>query len=737
MENILQGVAVGNFVDRTSNYTLDKGHKNQYCDYSRIVRNSKSAIPSKKLLIIFDQYQVASGNNGDLFTVNSYTSERYSKDIPFVNGIPASDILDYRPRVKEFTSTTTSPFAFTSREFESTNPFIITPNESSLLGFNYYLGRIDKLIIGQDQGVEIIRGVSAENPVLPAINSDAMEIAQIILPPYLYDVKDAEIRLRDNRRFTMRDIGALEKRIENLETLTSLSALELDTKSFQVKDADGLNRFKTGFVVNDFKNRDFIDFNPEGGSKCDVDVDNKELYSAVDFWSMNPELALNTGIDVRNADSNSNLELLDPNCKKTGDLITLDYEEVDWIENPQATTTENVNPFNVIAFHGLVVLDPPSDNWTRTIYVNNERRESTGARWIENSNIVSDTRTRGASTTSVSRDRRRRSTTTTTSTRVTRRVERSFTNTLVGPSEEKDFVESTKISSNADPFMRSRNVTFYASGLKPLTKHYHFLDSGIPDVVPKLVEIEMSSGTFSIFEDVKVEINGTEIGLIRSQEPNHKFGDESRPEFAAGLGSPSVLVEKYIIDPYDRTRPAPSATYSATSRLFNVDVTGLANNEKYFGYLVKGAKLTGKSSGAVATVTSTTLFADNWGDIVGSFFFRNANKTPKPPTLFTSGTKTFKITSTVDGTIPLPSDLPLASSASGAYLGTGIVLTQTNNVVQVRNPPRPPLRENEITVSTSTEVTRSVRVAQPVRRRGGWGRVKKRRAKKKAAKRDP
>ena len=169
--------------------------------------------------------------------------------------------------------------------------------------------------------------------------------------------------------------------------------------------------------------------------------------------------------------------------------------------------------------------------------------------------------------------------------------------------------------------MRSRNVSFAASGLKPLTRHYHFLDSGVPDIVPKLIEIEMASGTFSVFEDVKVEINGSQIGLIRSQSPNHKFGDESRPEFGAGLGAPASVVEKYSIDPFDRTRPAPSETYSATSRIFNVDVVGLANNEKYFGYVVKGAKLTGASSGAVATVSSINLFSDNWGDIIGAFFF--------------------------------------------------------------------------------------------------------------------
>ena len=38
----------------------------------------------------------------------------------------------------------------------------------------------------------------------------------------------------------------------------------------------------------------------------------------------------------------------------------------------------------------------------------------------------------------------------------------------------------------------------------------------------------------------------------------------------------------------------------------------------------------------------------------------------------------------------------------GTYLGTGTVLTQQNNVVQVRNPPRPPQRENEVEVRTST-----------------------------------
>ena len=74
-----------------------------------------------------------------------------------------------------------------------------------------------------------------------------MNIATIQLPPYLYHPDDAKITIEDNVRFTMKDIGKLEDRIANLETTTSLSLLELDTKTLQIQDADGLSRFKTGF----------------------------------------------------------------------------------------------------------------------------------------------------------------------------------------------------------------------------------------------------------------------------------------------------------------------------------------------------------------------------------------------------------------------------------------------------------------------------------------------------------
>ena len=718
VEAILQGTIAGNFVDRTNNYTLDKGHKAQYCDFSKIVRKAKVGVPSKKLLVIFDQYQVASGNSGDFYSVNSYTKERYSNDIPLIDGNRATDVIDLRPRVKPINNVPgeaheVSPFSFAAREFVSTNPYVVTPNESSILGYSYYLSRIDKIVINQYEEVKLVKGEPAEEPAPPTEQGNSMEIAEISLPPYLFDtVKSPNIKMFENKRFTMRDIGALEKRIENLELTTTLSALELNAQSLQVRDADGLDRFKTGLVVNDFASRSFIDFRTETGSRCDVDIINKELVSATDFWSINPELALNPVIDIDAADLNSNLQLLDPNCKKTGDLITLNYTEVDWLTQPQATQVENVNPFNVIVFMGGIILDPPSDNWTRTIYTNNSRQESTGAQWAEvaNEEVVS------TNTEFVGREEladiddpnfgcyRRRIKIYNSTYATNQQIKTTYQNVLQGPGHEFDYVESIKITSKADPFMRSRNVFFNANGLRPNTRHYHYLDNGVPDIFPKLVEINMVSGTFSVFEDINIELNGSQIAFARTQKPNHKFGDASRPDVGAGLGSPSVLVETYTVDPFDTTRPAPSDTYSATSKLLNIDTISLANNEKYFGYIVKGAKIVGKSSGAVATVSSIDLFSDNWGDLLGAFFFRDANTTPKPPTLFATGKKTFRVTAAPEGTIPVPGSTDHASDASGTFTGTGTIQTQVQSNVSVRNPPPPSgTRPSEITTRTNLD----------------------------------
>ena len=711
---LVQDVTKGSYVDRTANYRLDKGHKHQFCDYSKIVRRAGSAVPSKQLYIVFDKFEVANNNAGDIFTVNSYSADRYTNDIPELpNGTRCGDVIDFRPRVATYdpASETRSPFSFKDRVYESTYRYVPTPNESSLFDYNFYLPRIDLVTLNRFGKAEVITGTPSEDPAPPILADDAMEIAQIRLPAYLYNtVRNPDILLRDNRRFTMRDIGKLEDRIDNLEEVTSLTMLELTAKTIAVTDQNGLDRFKSGFIVSDFRDKTLMD---PRYSTLDIAKQSATAIAPVDFFSMAADLAYDPGIDRTTADPSQNLKLLDPNIQKTGDILTLKYEEVEFLNQPHATNVENVNPFNVIVFVGAVVLDPASDNWVRTIYINDHRTDSTGAKWTQQANTTINvdrkTEVRSYRKGGGRGERIKKNVTTTTTTATTK-----YTPKLEGPSREFDYVEDVKVSGEADPWMRSRNVYFAANGLRPYTKHYHYLDAQQVDVIPKLVEVDMQSGTFQIYEHADIiDPSGKKIGVMRIQKPNHKFGDTSRPDIGAGLGSPAVLVEEYTVDPYDRSRPAPGDSYSPTSKLVNFGVRWLADPKApFYGYVTKGSRIIGKTSGAVATITNMDLISDNWGDLIANFFFRDPNANPKPPVRVKSGTKTVKITAVPPGVTPLPGSTVFGSEALGTYSGTGTIITQDTKRVSVRNPPKPQNRPTEQSVDVTVKASHRDPLAQ-------------------------
>ena len=135
--------------------------------------------------------------------------------------------------------------------------------------------------------------------------------------------------------------------------------------------------------------------------------------------------------------------------------------------------------------------------------------------------------------------------------------------------------------------MRSREVYFLANGLKPDTKHYHFLDSQQVDIIPKLVEIDMQSGTFQKYEKVDIFKGGKKIGHMKLKEPNNKFGNKVNK---IGINFPPAY-ETYDVNPYDKKGSAPPSNYSASSKLINFDLKKLANSEDFMDTLQKGVRL--------------------------------------------------------------------------------------------------------------------------------------------------
>jgi hypothetical protein len=663
----IESIIPGKYKDITNSYRLDKGQKDQYYDYSKIVRNKNTPEPSKQLLVVFDYYSIPSNDSGDVFTVLSYDKDRFTHDIPFIGprSVRSSDTLDFRPRVPIFTSDSSSPFDFSSRSLNPTR--ILSPNESSLLGYDYYLARIDKLYLDKNKKFILEKGISSNTPKAPDKNDAVMEIATIKLPPYLYNPANAVVTLKDNRRYTMRDIGLIEDRVENLERVTSLSLLEVNTQTLQIQDSDGNNRFKSGFFVDDFKNYSFIN---RGLSSIRVNTSTNEITPVTSRNSLKSQIAPESATTDENLDFSENFKLLDPNVVKTGKAVTLKYDSIGWIEQAFATTVENVNPFNVIVYSGDIKLSPEIDNWVRTVQLPDKNISVTlnSSRTLTNnltSNVsvtltpinteTSDTVNlpdifeQGNFTITVGSDQTQTSSTATNTTSAT-----STTESFDTVSNTDTTIRNVLISSSSESFMRSRNIQFSVSNIKPSTQFYQFLDgnSGV-DFIPKLIEITNTSGAFAVGETVIGTFGGANLISFRVATPNHKYGPYNAPSTT------------YTINPYIRTESIASG-YSQSSTVLNVDTVSLSEEAqgKYSGYLLKGMQLVGQTSRAVATVSDLRLISDNFGDLIGTFFLRDPNTIPTPTVRISTGTKTFKLSSssTNDPGLPGSSDTSFAET---------------------------------------------------------------------------
>ena len=153
-------------------------------------------------------------------------------------------------------------------------------------------------------------------------------------------------------RSTMKDIGKLENRIDNLEYYVTLSALEQNTTLFNVKDTDGLDRFKNGILVDSFTGHNV------------GDVYNKDYRVSMDMAAGEarpPFIQKAYKLNLDEADS-------DPDSyTKRGNLITCRVDsDVEFISQPIASKTVNVNPFSVFTYKGQVELTPTSDFWKDT-----------------------------------------------------------------------------------------------------------------------------------------------------------------------------------------------------------------------------------------------------------------------------------------------------------------------------------------------------------------------------------
>ena len=120
------------------------------------------------------------------------------------------------------------------------------PNTNWQADYSYYLPRVDRIFLSNEKKFGVNKGTPSLDAIPPSRLDGTMDLYTVYIPAYTFNSSDVTIQYIENKRYTMRDIGKLEKRINNLEYYTNLSLLEKETEELVIKDAAGLDRFKNG-----------------------------------------------------------------------------------------------------------------------------------------------------------------------------------------------------------------------------------------------------------------------------------------------------------------------------------------------------------------------------------------------------------------------------------------------------------------------------------------------------------
>jgi len=325
---------VSDGTDVTSYFTLNTGQTDTLYNHSSIVNSGGLTIASGDYLLVKLDYFAHDTSQGvGYFSVDSYpvddisvanTSAITTKEIPRYTS-PTSGILydlrdsiDIRPSVTLTANSVSTLTNISQNPAESTTLATVTgglhympPNSYMLADLSYYLSRKDLVTLNSRGDYKVIRGVPSKFPITPTAPDDSMTLSKIEVSPFpslttsiaqAYGRQDLSITLKkiENKRYTMRDIGVLENRINNLEYYVTLSLLEKDTKDLVVLDGNGLDRFKNGILVDSFTGHNI-------GNVYDVDykiaIDPSLGEARPQFFLNNVELFFNAAVSSNYARS--------------------------------------------------------------------------------------------------------------------------------------------------------------------------------------------------------------------------------------------------------------------------------------------------------------------------------------------------------------------------------------------------------------------------------------------------
>jgi hypothetical protein len=265
--------------DVTSWFDLNNGQTDTVYDLASIAKNNAETITGLWLIVKLDFFYHSSSSG--FYSVKSYplpvqgvapsSSQIEWHDIPTyttTSGITFSlrDVLDFRSTANNTSTPDPTTIALATINPSSTVTFGAgatspSPSDTFITDITYNLSRIDRVILDSAGTFTTVTGIPSEHPITPRQADNAMTLAIVRIPAFPslspYYARQAgkpeyatTITFVDNSRFTMRDIGSIQRRVERLEKYASLSVLEQQAASMLIPDIGGNDRFKNGIMVD-------------------------------------------------------------------------------------------------------------------------------------------------------------------------------------------------------------------------------------------------------------------------------------------------------------------------------------------------------------------------------------------------------------------------------------------------------------------------------------------------------
>jgi hypothetical protein len=482
--------------DVTSLYTFDNGQRDNVYEHGTITPKIGTT-PTGRLLVVFDYFSHDTTQGVGYMSVDSYPIDDVNEtsttintaDIPVftskTTGITYNlrNCLDFRLRKIDDTANTINPVDVGNFQVPVGGLHIPIPFSNFDADLSLYKGRMARLFLNEKGEFGVVNGSPGyPSPKVPSSVPGTLDLAVINIPPYPSEPKNVTIESQKNQRYTMREIGKIEDRVNRLEYYTSLNLLEKQATSISILDENGFDRFKNGILVDPFNGHNV------------ADVDDADLKSSISRQEKfaTAQVDLNQIPMVYNATASSGV------VRTTGNKVMLSYTPASFSVNPTASYYINLTQGLVYDWTGVMNVYPSTDNWMDTTNYPDRNLikdlDGTSDNWRKISNAweteLDSVQTRWVGVPVLQDAEKNKTSGRIFDTTSENQYETIASGVSLGPSEVKNQERIVDIS--VSHFMRSRDYVFSATGLKPYSKMYAFFD-GV-DVTSSCRMITVQSG---------------------------------------------------------------------------------------------------------------------------------------------------------------------------------------------------------------------------------------------------